>query len=494
MFKRTKQLGPLPAPLMKSSVTFCKARSPYCPWRDSLKFQQVFELGHFIGVRCRYELAALLSNHVMKICWMYSLIAVALALSLACNADDNLQVRQFLESFYTLPYDPKLEMTDVVLVNAFYTNEVQINRLSEEIVRKAARITNRLGFNDWLSAIFKASSMSNNANIQILRERWIDGFYRLDTAPPLQTFPSYEWNGGQFTNEHSFLLTHIIVAPNATNKLWTYFAVQPQVNHVTVATPERAPLSKDAFYLHLFGWPDLIRFNVVFQTVDMSMKREIASAGDEPDSFSRLKPDEARLAEVLSDRPTKLPFGKWRYDTPHGVGSDLARITLIAPDGKAHGMLQATFRQSMPEQRYLAYLRSPALPSSNIVALFAWDYDNRGGLRRFVRVERTLDQKWKAWAQNLVLVQKTTNVDWGLFRVDIEQFRSVFDKRPEFPVQTVDGKVVFNAKTDKYAQPVKPDHGFNLSKQVLVRLAMVCVFVISLFAFVIIIRKKRDIT
>jgi hypothetical protein len=71
---------------------------------------------------------------------------------------------------------------------------------------------------------------------------------------------------------------------------------------------------------------------------------------------------------------------------------------------------------------------------------------------RFLRIERsTVVGSFSAWAQYIIHVEKTTNIDWSLFNVNVAKFKSVYDQRPEFPIQTVNGKVVFDARKDKYA-------------------------------------------
>lgn len=84
--------------------------------------------------------------------------------------------------------------------------------------------------------------------------------------------------------------------------------------------------------------------------------------------------------------------------------------------------------------------------------MFAWDYDTNGSPVRFLRIERTGDDMLKAWAQNIIHVEKTTSVDWSLFDVDVSTFKTVYDQRGKYPIQTENGKVVFDASKDKYSK------------------------------------------
>ena len=65
-------------------------------------------------------------------------ILTALVLSWAtpqfCAADDKLIVQRFLESATVLPYDHESEMTDVILVNAFFTDEARIVKLANSLI------------------------------------------------------------------------------------------------------------------------------------------------------------------------------------------------------------------------------------------------------------------------------------------------------------------------------------------------------------------------
>src|ERR1700728_3794710 len=130
----------------------------------------------------------------------YLCLAFAIFYICICKADDNPETRRFIESCYGATYDLKTEMTDVVLVNAHYTNQIQIGELANRVIEKYKSITNSAGWDNWLEDVFAESSMSNNANIQFFRERKANGYYRLDAIPDLETFARLDWNEGLFTN------------------------------------------------------------------------------------------------------------------------------------------------------------------------------------------------------------------------------------------------------------------------------------------------------
>jgi len=261
-------------------------------------------------------------------------------------------------------------MTDVVLINANYSNQSQIEKFANDVIRKYTMNTNSGRWSDLLSNLFMSASMSNSANIQFFRERTAGDHYRLDTAPNLNTFIQYAWDNGQFTNSHPFLMNQIDVPPEGTNRLWTFYDVQPYYRKVTVHAGDQ-PRSL-GFYLSLYGLPLLIRANAITATVDTNLA-PVYLDDNEPGWFRRFQPDEKRLSEAV---------GQYRVTSVNYGNLQLKQLSLIDGAGNSVCVL---FNGSNPQEKYLAYVQSPK--THKIINMYAWDYDASGNPIRFLEIE-----------------------------------------------------------------------------------------------------------
>ena len=371
-----------------------------------------------------------------------------------CKADNNLETRHFFESCYGASHDSKTEMTDIILVNARFTDQDQIHKLADEVVNRYKQITNSTEWFGWLDEIFTSSSMSNNANIQLFRERKVDDYYRLDILPGLQTFSQLGWNGGQFTNEYSFLLGKISVPPRGTNRLWSLYDIQPNASRLSVEAGEHKLIPDTDFYERLYGLPSLLLGNIILQTADLAALKAAAKkhdyANEDPGDFSWFNLDEHRLADALGPNGN---FKNWGVRPISGDFNGIKQLSVIQPNGFDRDGVRVIFNEANPKQRYLAYMRDN---DGNIAALYAWDYDEKGSPIRFLRVERQGDGKFAGWAQNIIYLGKVGNVDWSIFQIDVAKYSSIYDERGKYPIQTVNGKVVFDASKDKYSSPNSP--------------------------------------
>jgi hypothetical protein len=143
-------------------------------------------------------------------------------------------------------------------------------------------------------------------------------------------------------------------------------------------------------------------------------------------------------------------------------------------------------------QVYLAYVRDPN--THDVIALSAWDYEN-GNPVRFLRVERPLGvNELKAYAQYIIHTERT-KANMALFSVNISEYPRVFDQRPKYPIETLNGEVVFDARHDKYRelpQLQKQGSYWLLSRTAKARVLMVVVMLVppSVIAFVF---KRRKV-
>jgi hypothetical protein len=425
----------------------------------------------------------------MRQLWQYVYLVFASCVCI-CKADDNLATRQFIESCYGASYDRKTELTDIILVDARYTDQVQIKKIADEVIQKYKQSTNSAAWNGLLGDLFMESSMSNNANIQLFRERIIGDYYRLDVTPDLGTFPHLAWKAGQFTNEHPFLLSSISIPPNNTNLLWTLYEMQPNVNRMGITTGEHRLIPAADFYVHLNQLPSLLMGNIIMQTCDLAAMKLLEKSHDftneDPDDFSLFKIDEKRLGEAIGERGI---FKNWDVIPLQQHGEGLKQLAVIRPDGFDRDGLRVIFNASNPKQRYLAYMRDN---DGNIVTLAAWDYDSKGMPIRFLRLEQQINGNLVAWAQNIIFMDKTTNVNWSIFNVDISKYSSIYDQRGKYPIQTVNGKVVFDGSKDKYSLPpgtvVKPS---RLDKTTVIRAIIFTVFLLPPLIMLFMAIKKR---
>ena len=434
------------------------------------------------GIKC-----AGFSCHFMKEIVRGVCLAIVFAVCIG-KADDNSMTRQFIESCYGASRDSQTEMTDVILVNAYYTNQDQIKHLADAIVDKRTNNANLQWGKNLLGDIFSTSSMSKNANIKLFRERMVDNNYRLDTLPNLGTFRQYQWDGGQFTNKYKFSETEISIPPSGTNNFWTLYDALPDESRIAIS---KGVIPRTDFYIHLYSLPSQFEMNVMLQTADIKAAKATLKAQDiterSPADYSWFKINETRLADALGSK------GSFKYWSVRPLLNDVAtvkQLSVIGPDGIDHDKIRVIFNGFDPKQRYLAYMRGS---DGAIVTLFAWDYGENGYPIRFMRVENQRDAL-VAWAQNIVYVGQTTNIDWSLYHVDTSKFTSVYDKRPEYPIQTVNGKIVFNAKTNSYASFAGSRSNSQsgwFSKPIIIRIIMICILLLPLLFLIWITVKKR---
>jgi hypothetical protein len=361
------------------------------------------------------------------------------------KADDGSSIKDFLYSCYLLPCDPKTEMTDIVLVNSYYNaDQSQIKDIAGKVIAKYADNPNLIDRNDMLDDIFKMSSMNNNAVIQFFRERAVGGYYRLDMAMNLKTFTQYSWDNGKFTNEHRLYINKISVPPMRTNGLWTLYTAQPAYSEVDIESGEAPLLYNEGFYLNAYGLPPGIKLAVIMQTADA--KKGLGghvSSNNDPTGFSYFTPSEKRVGEAIDG---KGKYGGWTIKT---LGGGVKQLSLISPDGVDHDLIHVLINATNIQKKYLAYVRSS--DTGKIYNLFAWDYDENGSPVRFIRIESGRDGNLKCWAQYIIHLEKTKNKDWSLFNINLSNYSNIYDKRPQNPIETVNGKVVFDAGKDKYS-------------------------------------------
>lgn len=381
---------------------------------------------------------------VFPVLMKLSLIAVVFCNT--CLGRDDLEVKEFLKSCYVLPYNPEAEMTDVYLTDAFYTDQPQIDTMANEVLNKY-RSESYGGGNDLLKDLFSTPLMNKNANIQVFRERATKAFYCLSEDTNRQSFVSLGWEGGQFTNKQQFHMVKLSIPPHGTNTLWTMYAMQPLANRVTVMQGAHPLLGNEGFFIQLYGLPPFIRLNALRQTADPKSLPEQHVAGD-PTWFSSFKISDKRLDEALAG---KGQWGNWVSGSALGK-TNLKEITFVDTNQIGQDWIRIVYNGSNPSEKYLAYCRDPR--TSKIFGLYAWDYDDKGKPIRFLKIENNPKGTLRAWAQNIVYVGKSTNIDTALLNVDLTKFEEFYDQRPEFPVEYVNGKVVFDAKKDKYATVV----------------------------------------
>ena len=118
---------------------------------------------------------------------------VGCLLASSSRAADHALIRQFLESAYALSYNPETEMTDVVLQNAYLTDQVRIEQLADRTVSAYMNAAPEVGLTNVLQKIFDTPGMTAGASTELFRERTAGKYYRLDQDSPAPT--SYATNG-----------------------------------------------------------------------------------------------------------------------------------------------------------------------------------------------------------------------------------------------------------------------------------------------------------
>jgi hypothetical protein len=422
-------------------------------------------------------------------------MGMALAISLGvCKAEDEAAIRKTLLSFYGVPYDSATEMTDVTLVAEYYTNQSDILQLANRVAQMYTNAASRTNWNSILKEVFANSLPTKAVSTTLYRERVTASYYRLDFDPTLKSFTNFAWEDGRFTNKHVMPMVYVSNPPKDTNDEWTRFTVQPIANAVTVRSGKRPLVFNEQFYFSIFDLPDLIKFNVLMQTMDLEDAKkhshDILNDLHSPAAWQFFKPDEKRLAGVLDGHG---PAGRWTLTSLSQLTGGPKELSLISSDGIDHDYVKVIFNESHPQQRYIAYMRDPK--SGSIIALSAWDYDEIGDPVRFIKIERKVGaSNLRAWAQNIVHAERSTNVNWALFNIDIKHFASVLDERPTNPIATLNGKVIFDAARDPYRK-LSGVSAWNLAGKhvIIARCVILCIFCLPLaFAAMMYLRTRSS--
>jgi hypothetical protein len=405
-----------------------------------------------------------------------------------CLADDSTDISEVFTSCYNLPFNQKTEMTDVVLVNSYYTNQITIQKISQNVI---ANFKNNAKLNHWyflLDDLFRSELITNNSNIQIFRERVFGKHYRFDKAPPIKSFVQYQWNAGHFTNEHPFFLSRISVPPSEATNYWSLYDVQPYSGHVSVQTGDHPLISSSGLFINLFGLPQLFKFLVIIQTADIqAVNSQKVDDWNAPDAFQYFKVDKKRMDMFIKGNEKD---GVW-HEALLKNNPNIKQIYLSVSNELNSDIARIVFDSSSTKKKYLVYGLDQK--TMTVSCLFAWDYDENGDPIRFLRIEHSpKDDKFSAWAQYIIHTEKTTNIDLSIFHVDLNKFKSIYDQRGAYPIQTVNGKVVFDASKDKYAplpgQVVKSS-GFD--KTTIIRSVIFFVFIMPPLVMLIMAIKKR---
>jgi len=94
-----------------------------------------------------------------------------------------------------------------------------------------------------------------------------------------------------------------------------------------------------------------------------------------------------------------------------------------------------------PGHLHMAYVRDP--DDGTVHELFAWEYNSAGVPARLFKAARSSDgESMSASVQFIVRAETVDEPDLGVFQVDLPSFHSIFDKRPENPVEIHGGEVV----------------------------------------------------
>lgn len=384
---------------------------------------------------------------------LYPLFLVGLIAGWA--AEDPL-ARRFLESNYELPMDRATEMTDVILVNACLTNHAQIQQLAERMVSQCEAATSGRSVDETIRSILSGTPIGRSVQVLLMRERTTGQSYRLDISQPLSAFRRYTWGGGAFTNEFKFPVAQISLPPEGSVQHWTLLTVQPAHRHVTVQSGPRPLMAHEGFYLSLFGLPPALRFNVILQTAVLDDVKF-------PSPAERADPGGYHLFQMDARRAGALLDGSAGQGTWHSrqMGEDLVRLAYISPDGRDQSTMVVLANAADLRQRHLAYVRDPK--SGAVVNLYAWSYDESGAPDYFLNLQAGDWGPVKASLQNIVHVEKTARIDRALFSRDYSIYESVYDTTVSPAVQTLRGKVVFEAGK------ARSDHSSSVTRLYLIR-------------------------
>lgn len=360
---------------------------------------------------------------------MCILLVICDRVSLARTADRVL-IEQFLESAYVLPYDPSVEMSDVIFVNANLHDQSKIKALAEQVVHLYESVTTVDNMANVLQEIFEEPEITKGSNVVILRERSTDGYNRLDRIFNLSLFKRYEWEEGEFTNKHSFTVADISVPVNENNE-WLNYKIQENVQGVSVTASKKPQRACGRYYIDLYGLPDIISLNIFFQTANKGAAKNVVESNKlTMANNSPLTIDKSRLQEAMRH---------WAIKPAKNGLPGVKQLSWLNANGEDKDMVCVLFNEAHPERKLLAYERDPQ--TGAIEELCAWDYSKKGEVVRFLKVTQEPTQKLHANLQNIIYCAKTQSIDWSIFKIDVTKYQEVWDNRSEPRTAVIHGKV-----------------------------------------------------
>ena len=352
--------------------------------------------------------------------------------------EKRIQIERLLRSAYKLPYDRERQMTDVILMNAQVTDSQSVEDTCDRIIQAFNSNPAPDSRPQALRLEFKRMKLTpDTATIHLFRERTFRQWYRLDTSWQPAKFTELAWMDGQFTNIFPAYKATISVNPSQTGHSWTNFTVFPFHDHVVVDTSDKRLVHHEQFYLDLFGLPPLARMNLLVQTMSKPTSETAAlirKRSHDPTVFRLHKVDPDKLSEMLQGTSK---FGEWSV---RDIG-DVNVFTFGRSDQDDDGVMRIMADASDPNRIHLAYLRSSN--GGEIHELFAREYGRDGTPIRVFKATRSLDGESMSASVQLVVKSELNDApSLDLFHVDLSSYHSMYDKRPENPVEIYGGKIV----------------------------------------------------
>jgi hypothetical protein len=351
--------------------------------------------------------------------------------------------RTLLEMPYSAECDLDSNMTDVVVEQIYFEDSHESEAFARSIESLWNGIASR-GDND--SSICRSFITNYASGVltkgydtyqKLFRERHYKNFYRLDVKEAAHC-GAFSFGDPRVLIDTNYLMCYI-QAGDVSRGDYLNFVLQPESQHMTISTNQAESPPFEAIYRNIATLPVDILGLIGITYADAAYKPIIVQALKREAPFYRLlRPDPEKINRSLSSGDA---VGGRVLTEPFGRSTGFQSVQFYDVSGKRAANLQFVFSCKERGQHLMfAAVRDRA---GKMTGLCAWERASDGAPRYFVNIYANPRGELRTKIQHILHFTISPG-DRTVFSADASARNwSVYDKRPEKPVQTKNGKVQF---------------------------------------------------
>lgn len=353
---------------------------------------------------------------------------------------------------YSRHFDPATEQTDIIVDMYYSLDDATIEALTEGILKLYApeSLARRKGMSE-LNAELKAlvgvaAKTDPNPYFKLWRERAHKHYYRLDVTI-LTEFGGFEPGDPSLLDTNSFEESFFNHGDRSKGDFENY-SIIPQQTHAMLNNSEGSRLENQWIYGTMSSLPPMLQSSFQLSTIDTdhgaTIQRKVV-AGMYLDSHDThlFRPDPVKVDLLVNKWYTTEAIPELGvFECYSGKRSDRVRkgIRILLDDsrpGRKHFSSLYGEGSTFPDELTVWNFD----PESQAVSTFVRIDQESGGGRKTAQVLRVLH------------MAKTKDVDEQIYKFNVPPGWTHVDKRPEYPIETKDGKFVRKWSKAKTAAP-----------------------------------------